>query len=235
VAGDWIKMDVGLPEKPEVWRIAGICHIDPDAVVGKLLKVWRWFDSHTEDGNALGVSYALVDFVSGVSGFAEAMALCGWLVQDGIILTLPNFDHHNGKTAKNRALTAKRVAFHGSKTNAVIVSDALAREEKRREDIKDIEMVASLPLKDNSEFGVSSVLVEEMKLAYPGVSVLDEIKKMRAWLISNPAKRKTFSGSPKFINSWLSRVVPVSIDQTSTVKRRKMLGEGSSTNYGGNE
>ena len=118
MAGDWIKMEVGLPEKPEVWQIAGMVGIDADSVVGKLLKVWRWFDAHTETGNAVGVSYPLVDHVAGVSGFAEAMALCGWLHQDGSTLMLPNFDRHNGKTAKNRALTAKRVAKHAGKTNA---------------------------------------------------------------------------------------------------------------------
>ena len=140
MAGDWIKMEVGLPEKPEVWQIAGMVGIDADSVVGKLLKVWRWFDAHTESGNAVGVSYPLVDHVAGVSGFAEAMALCGWLRQDGSTLILPNFDRHNGKTAKNRALTAKRVAKHTEKTNAKpnagSVSDALAREEKRREEEK---------------------------------------------------------------------------------------------------
>lgn len=137
----WIKLDVSLPEKPEVWQIAGILGIEPDAVVGKLIKVWRWFDAHTEDGNAASVTYALVDSISGVTGFAEAMALCGWLVQSGSALSLPNFDRHNGKTAKNRALTAKRVAEYkaegNAKGNAPSVTSPLPREEKRREDKKE--------------------------------------------------------------------------------------------------
>jgi hypothetical protein len=136
MAGDWIKMEVGLPEKPEVWQIAGMVGIDADAVVGKLLKVWRWFDAHTEDGNAHGVTYALVDHVAGVTGFGEAMAMCAWLEQDGSLLRLPNFDRHNGKTAKNRALTAKRVAQYKAKGNDASVTSALPREEKRREEEK---------------------------------------------------------------------------------------------------
>jgi hypothetical protein len=144
MAGDWIKVEVDLPEKPEVWQIAGMVGIDADSVVGKLVKVWRWFDAHTQNGNAAGVTYALVDHVTGVTGFGEAMALTGWLEQSGSLLRLPNFDRHNGKTAKNRALTAKRVAAHKVKSNAegnatgnaAIVSDALPREEKRREEQK---------------------------------------------------------------------------------------------------
>lgn len=144
MSGDWMKIEVALPEKPEVWQIAGILRTDADAVVGKLFKVWRWFDTHTVDGNALGVTYSLIDSIVSVTGFGEAMALVGWLEQDGSILRLPHFDRHNGKTAKNRALTAKRVAKSKEKGNAKgnddSVTSALPREEKRREEER-----ASLP------------------------------------------------------------------------------------------
>lgn len=147
MAGDWLKIEVSLPDKPEVWEMAGILSIDPDAVVGKLLKVWRWFDAHTESGNASGVTFALVDSKAGVNGFAEAMNFVGWIIQDGRELRLPNFDRHNGKTAKNRALTAKRVASHKDKSNAEgnasSVSVALPREENRREEIKEERQPAS--------------------------------------------------------------------------------------------
>ena len=147
MAGDWLKIEVSLPDKPEVWEMAGILSIDPDAVVGKLLKVWRWFDAHTESGNASGVTFALVDSKAGVNGFAEAMNFVGWLIQDGRELRLPNFDRHNGKTAKNRVLTAKRVAAYKSKTNDEgndsSVSCALPREEKRREEVKEERQPAS--------------------------------------------------------------------------------------------
>lgn len=114
----WLKMGVDLPEKPEVWQIASRCSVDPDAVVGKLLKVWRWFDSHTENGNAVGVTVSIIDHVATATGFGDAMVACGWLeaTEDG--LSLPKFDRHNGETAKKRALTAKRVGAHRGKGNA---------------------------------------------------------------------------------------------------------------------
>lgn len=151
MAGDWLKIEVDLPEKPEVWSIAGMLSIDADAVVGKLLKVWRWFDAHTEDGNARGVTYSLVDHLTGVTGFGEAMALNGWLLQDGSLLRLPNFERHNGKTAKNRGLTAKRVAKCKAKGNgtgnAASVTDALPREEKRREEEGEVNLPVASPAK----------------------------------------------------------------------------------------
>mgnify|MGYP003405239962 CR=1 FL=1 len=136
MAGDWIKMQVNLPDKPEVWRIAGMLSIDADAVVGKLLRVWSWFDQNTENGNAPGVTYPLIDRVAGVAGFAEAMVLAGWLEHLGSDLCIPNFGRHNGKTAKNRALTNERVAksraLSNAEGNAASVTKTVTREEKRR-------------------------------------------------------------------------------------------------------
>jgi hypothetical protein len=137
MAGDWLKFEKATPDKPEVFAIAARLDMDPDAVVGKLIRVWSWFDTHTLDGNGRSVTAALLDRISGVSGFVSAMASVGWIVIDNDGVRLPNFERHTGETAKGRALTAKRVANHkekgNAKGNAASVSPALPREEKRRE------------------------------------------------------------------------------------------------------
>lgn len=137
----WLKFDVTTPEKPEVLAITiAMGWEDPDLTVGKLLKVWRWFDQHTVEGNAANVTAALLDRLIGVTGLSQAMANVGWLVINSAGLTLPNFETHNGKTAKDRALTAIRVAKNKVKTtnsqegNAASVSLPLPREEKIREE-----------------------------------------------------------------------------------------------------
>jgi hypothetical protein len=144
MAGNWIKFDTSTSDKPEVWAIAESLGIDPDAVVGKLLRVWAWFDDQTEKGNAPIVTRALLDRKVGVTGFVTAMVQAGWMVETDGLLTLPNFDRHNGQTAKNRILTAKRVAAHkkgnaggNAKGNAPIVTGALPKEEKIRSEKKD--------------------------------------------------------------------------------------------------
>ena len=134
MAGDWIKFEICTPDKPEVWAIAEALDIDPDAVVGKLLRVWSWFDSQSEKGNAPSVTKKLLNRLVGVNTFCECVIKAGWMREKDGVLTLPNFDRHNGKTAKNRALTAKRVAKH--KGNAKVTVAALPREEKRREENK---------------------------------------------------------------------------------------------------
>ena len=143
MAGEWIKFEASTPEKQEVFSITvAMGWDDPDLTVGKLLKVWRWFDQQTLDGNAARVTSALLDRIIGVTGFAQAMCEVGWLVSNEAGLTLPNFERHNGQTAKNRALTAKRVSKHKSnapanaKGNDESVTGALPKEEKRREEVK---------------------------------------------------------------------------------------------------
>lgn len=142
----WIKFETATSDKPEVWQISTILAIDPDAVVGKLLRVWAWFDSHTTTGNAPSVTKMLLDAHVRVTGFCDAMIQAGWMTETNGTIFLPNFDRHNGKTAKTRVLTAKRVAESRSSNasvtladlecNASIVTDALPREEKIIEEKK---------------------------------------------------------------------------------------------------
>lgn len=117
MAGPWLKMECATPDKPEVLAItAAMGWDDPDLTVGKLFRLWRWFDQHTTDGNAARVTSALLDRVAGVTGFVQAVANEGWLTITPEGISLSNFDRHNGETAKQRAQTAKRVADH--KANA---------------------------------------------------------------------------------------------------------------------
>jgi len=151
MAGDWMKVELELPDKPEVHALAGILCIDPDLVVGKLLRVWQWFDKHTVDGNAFGVTYLMIDRITSVAGFGEAMMFVGWLEQNDKVLTMPKFDRHTSASAKQRALTAKRVAKkRNANSNDESVTLALAREEKRREDIN-INTGESSPKNSNPE------------------------------------------------------------------------------------
>jgi len=140
MAGDWIKVENATPQKSEIWAIAETLNIDPDAVFGKLVRIWIWFDEHTEKGNAPSVTKKLLDRNVGVKSFCDCVINVGWMCEKSNKISLPNFDRHNGKTAKNRALTAKRVSKHKKKSNGkangkgngASVNSPLPKEEKRR-------------------------------------------------------------------------------------------------------
>lgn len=132
MAGDWIKLETTTPDKPEVFRIADELGIDPDAVMGKLLRIWIWADQQTFDGHAGSVTFSLLDRVSGASGFAEAMLKTGWLVEVAGGVTFPNFDRHNGNTAKTRSLATKRKQVERSNPSRSERDNSVTREEKKR-------------------------------------------------------------------------------------------------------
>jgi len=138
----WIKIEHWTQDKPEVFVMADNLGIDPDAVLGKLVRIWVWADQQTIDGNAGSVTLSLLDRVSGVTGFAKAMLKAGWLkqVDDGVQFV--NFDRHNGETAKQRALTAKRVQKHRAGN---------ASETKPKRQCNDTGVTSSLPEKRREE------------------------------------------------------------------------------------
>lgn len=62
-----------------------------------------------------------------------------------------------------------------------------------------------LPLNTGEEYVVSQEEVEEFSLIYPAVDIVQSLKRMRGWLLTNPQRRKTSRGLPRFMNSWLAR------------------------------
>lgn len=116
MAGDWIKAEHTLPDKPEVVAMAACLNIDQDAVVGKLLRLWIWADQQfsretilKRNCNGLTVSLSFIDRVTFCDGFGKAMISVGWLDGRDGSYSLPNFERHNGTTAKERASTYRRV------------------------------------------------------------------------------------------------------------------------------
>ncbi|HBT9170792.1 TPA: DNA replication domain protein [Klebsiella pneumoniae] len=142
MASSWIKVEVITPDKPEIFQIAEILNIDPDAVLGKLVRIWAWADQQTVDGNAGSVTKGVLDRIAFITGFADALIAVGWLAYDGNKLILPNFERHNGESSKKRALTNRRVAAHRKNETQKVTLAALQKalpeeDEEEEEEVKD--------------------------------------------------------------------------------------------------
>jgi hypothetical protein len=136
MANDWIKVRFDLLDDPAVIEMSALLDMEDYAVVGRLVKLWTWADKHTISGNAMSVTEKFLDRYVSAVGFADAMRKVGWLGGDDGSISFPNFDRHNGKTAKNRAQTNLRVAQHREQQNgnATVTKKALQKPlpEKRR-------------------------------------------------------------------------------------------------------
>ncbi len=111
MAGDWIKLETSTPDKPETHRVADLLGVNADEAVGILVRFWMWLDRNSCNGHVTHVYAKPLESMMRCPGFVAAMADVGWLDLDektGLV-TIPNFDRHNGKPAKSRALTAARV------------------------------------------------------------------------------------------------------------------------------
>lgn len=147
MAGEWIKVRNDLHTHPKVVRMSSALNADRLRIVGGLHAVWCLFDVHSNDGSLSGYSAQVVDSLIGFDGFSAAMSAVKWLNIDENGLSLPEFDEHNGQSAKRRATETKRKRLERDqelelgKENVqrkVSASDAdkkRSREEKRREEV----------------------------------------------------------------------------------------------------
>lgn len=136
MAGDWIKMRIDLQSHPKIVRILSATDSDKFRAIGGLHAVWSIFDTHCEDGVLNGYSAKTLDHVIGWEGFSAAMIAVGWMIETPQGLVMPEFDEHNGKSAKRRAEDQKRKR-ESRKCPQIVQEESFdlrTREEKRRED-----------------------------------------------------------------------------------------------------
>ncbi len=153
----WIKCESHLWTKPEVMRLADIENCSTDEVVGRLLRVWSWFDVNSTTGksditiDALGRAICAEKFV-------KSMQTVGWLnVDENGYVSMPNFRRHNGKSAKQRALSQKRSSrYRHARVTLASRSSAPTSpniEERRGEEIREEEIIHTPPLPPKGEGG----------------------------------------------------------------------------------
>lgn len=149
----WLKIETGLPTKLEVFRIADELQIKRAEVVGHLVNLWAWFDFNTENGVIDNINNNAIVDEHTTKGFADAMHNVGWLEYNknhetvGIQkLILPNFDRHNGQSAKKRANAQQRQKrFRHAKAlpNASLDKEKI-RTDKKEKDITPYQKVVDL-------------------------------------------------------------------------------------------
>lgn len=144
MAGDWIKVEHVTPDKPEIYQLASVCGITPEDAFGRCLRIWIWADQQSLNGHALTVTFVTLDAISRRDGFATALCKVKWLIDNGDgTVTFPNFDRHNGKTAKTRATSSDRKKNQRERDKENVTEESrferdisVTREEKRREEGK---------------------------------------------------------------------------------------------------
>lgn len=134
--------------------------LDPDAVVGKLVRLWSWAEVSRINPNAMSITLEFLDKLVGKKGFGAALMKAGWLREVDGVMQFPNFGRHNGPEGKGRALTAQRVSRH--------------RERKRASDEKDEIQDEVSATKDS---GVKEAVIPKVKAVNQRRNTVKELLK----------------------------------------------------------
>ncbi len=67
------------------------------------------------------------------------------------------------------------------------------------------EPIITLPLNTGEEYPFFQSDLQEFAELYPAVNILQAMRGMRGWLLTNPSRRKTKRGIRRFVNSWLAK------------------------------
>lgn len=157
---DWLTPGGGGPMNGQIVSHGALRSV----TVGLLLSAWsRARESGEFDGNDLRLPHNVVDDLDGMAGapmVGHAMFMVGWLIEesDGHGITLPNFKTYNApmdaaerqQRVRDRAKTS-RDQRNDSVTERCADVAPKRREEKRREDTKDIKT-------GDSEISVGSLI-----------------------------------------------------------------------------
>ena len=182
-----MKIEHTTPDKPEVIAIADKLRIDPDAVSGKLLRIWIWADQNSIDGADIPVTETFLDRLTHRKGFAAAMRDVGWLCGENGNLVFPGFGRHNGITAKARAETNRRVTKHRTGNDSVTLKPLQKPlPEKRREEKNEESVLSSSPpMADTLARGIDPLVskIKSLRTAWQSPAVLTA--KERTIFVSN--------------------------------------------------
>ena len=154
MAGDWIKIEHGLLNKPEVMLLADALDISHFEAVGHLIAFRLWVDMNMSPScpQVRGTKKGL-DRVAGRDGFADALISVGWLDIESDKISIPGYEVHLSKSAKERAKGQKKKAAQRSKVSLAMSptkgdengTEGGTREEKRREEYLSLSLPADDP------------------------------------------------------------------------------------------
>lgn len=200
----WIKYRTNLPTDPRVVRVAGIVRKPVLHVTGALLAFWAVGDEHTTDGVLHGYTTEAVDELVGIRGFSDALRVVGWIETGEGFVSIPDFDRHNGESAKKRAIKARNmqkyrgpnVVLQGPQNDHTSTTkkpqqDHLEKEEEK-EKSKDIPPAAAQRAPQGGEQATAPPVPAKPKPPpvnwdpLGGWRGIDE-RRMRAWAAAFPA------------------------------------------------
>lgn len=217
----WFGVASDFPGHPKTVRLAALLR---DANAGMhVIRLLAHCATYAPDGR---IREDMVEHAAGwtkkAGVFLAAAVAVGFLEGDCGVYIVHGWVERNGAHVRKAVRDAKNPRGNLPKTASVQPpSSARPALESERERDKKIEACADLALPGSApeppvfvlpcvgngpkEYAVTEQQIREWRDAFPGVDVLAEVRKARAWLDANRRRRKTYRGMPAFLVSWMNR------------------------------
>lgn len=196
----------------------------------KVLFIHMILKANWKEGNFKGTTVPRGSFVSSIAKLAEETGLTSDEVRTAIFHLIRTKEITKQSTNKYTVFTVVNYILYQDITKQATSSAQTvpnlfptieqSNQETKEQDIRNIVNDIScpepenpapnpsgilLPLVDKSFYDVSLDKITLWRETYPAVDVEQELRRMIAWLDSNPTKRKTRKGIDRFINNWLAK------------------------------
>lgn len=193
-----VVIDSRLTKNPKFFDLMSELNVGKRDLLWMLYQLWGWVADHYPDGNLVGVSEA--SLVYAMDSTREPKAVAQALEKTGFLDTIPDGWHIHDWTewraesvrSRQRRMVERPTSDQDptSSPHPVVVSA----------------VVLSFPSSGEPKtWELREDMLQRLTELYPSVDVLAESKKALFWVESNPTKKKTARGMPKFLASWMER------------------------------
>lgn len=134
----WIKFRTSLIRDGRVTLASRKCGVSRSAIIGALVTLWSLADEQCDEhGSMFGWSAEDLDREIGIENFCKSLPPC-WIDLSGEFVKLPEYQEHNGSTAKKRALNQKRaLASRVRNAESAMDSSLISNNKKKKKGVPD--------------------------------------------------------------------------------------------------
>jgi hypothetical protein len=205
----WIRSDAELAYHGKLENLLNQVKIGRREAVGSLHLLW-WFVAKNGQNGLLpkmtDVQIAgLCDHNGNAGRFVSGLIECGFLDRSEHGLKVHDWDEWISEPIR-KELYRK----NSDKCPPKIRTNVQENVSSAQESLSLCSVLMSFPVSKNLKTNTDTWFLTEEKAkeyqeTYPGVDIISESKKALQWIKDNPTRKKTYSGMPKFLNSWMAR------------------------------